>query len=351
MSSSTSSSETDAWHRFTVMQICATSAVVAILYAFVAVVDPWNMLPLSPPLDRAPVTSNQRFAYPSLALSDRFDSAIIGTSGVRLLRPTLLNDLFDAHFVNLAMNAATPWEQGQIARLFLRAHPKPKRIILGVDYSWCARRDNIPKLTPRPFPNWMYDGSAWHGYLELLNLYAITEAGKEAGVLMRLKREDKGRDGYEVFVPPDDRYDPTRVAARLRAAKIVAPGEPGAGPPETWYYPAFDELLPIIRMVPRGTPFMLVFVPYNHFVIPPPGHPGEAIWSECKRRMARLSATFPGVQAIDFMRHSPITDDDSGYWDEGHVRVGVADRMARELASASRGEVSDDYIVLKPDAL
>ena len=351
MSLFTSNSDASAWQRFTVTAICATSVVVAVLFAFVAVVDPWNMLPLSPRLDRAPVTSNQRFAYPSLALSNRFDSVIIGTSAVRLLRPSLLNDLFGAHFVNLAMNSATAWEQVQIAKMFLRAHPKPKRIILGVDYTWCARVDNLPKLTPRPFPAWMYDGSTWHGYRNLLNLFAITEAGKQAGVLMRLKHEDQGRDGYTVFVPPDDLYDAARAATHLRATPIAVPGEPGVGPPETWRYPAFDELLPILKMVPTGTPFMLIFVPHNHFVIPPPGHPGEAIWSECKRRMARLSATFSGVQAIDFMRHSPITDDDLGYWDAVHVRVGVADRVARDLASAARGDPSEDYMVLEPDAL
>jgi hypothetical protein len=66
--------------------------------------------------------------------------------------------------------------------------------------------------------------------------------------------------------------------------------------------------------------------------------------------MAGLAATFPGVQAIDFMRHSPITEDDTGYWDAGHVRVGVADRVARDLASAARGEPSEDYVILKLDA-
>ncbi len=349
MTSSISNSDECVWRRFALTAILTTSVTVAVLFGFVAVVDPWNMLPFSPGLDRVPVTSNQRFSYPSLALSPAFDSAVIGTSAVRLLRPSLLNDEFGGHFVNLAMNAATPWEQAQIATLFLRAHPKPRRIILGVDYSWCARRDHIPKLTPRPFPTWMYNGSAWRGYYELLNMFAITEAGKEAGVLMGLKREDQGRDGYSVFVPPDNRYDPVRVAAGLRTESILE-GEPGDGPPETWYYPAFDELLPILRMVPTGTPFMLVFVPYNHVKIPPPGHPAERVWRECKRRTEQLSAIFPGVQAVDFMRHSPITDDDDAYWDYGHVRVGVADRVARDLASAARGEPSEDYIVLKPDA-
>jgi hypothetical protein len=168
---------------------------------------------------------------------------------------------------------------------------------------------------------------------------------------MGLKREDKGRDGYTIFVPPEDHYDPARVAARLRAETIVIPGEAGNGPPETWNYPAFQEFVPLLQMVPSGTPIMLAFVPYNHVKIPPLGHPADAVWSECKRRVAQLSATFPGVQAVDFMRHSPITDDDLAYWDGTHVRVGVADQIARDLASSARGERSEDYVVLEPDTL
>ena len=64
---------------------------VAALYAFVVLVDPWGSLPMDLKLDRVPVTSNQRFAYPVLARSDAFDSAIFGTSTSRLLRPAALN--------------------------------------------------------------------------------------------------------------------------------------------------------------------------------------------------------------------------------------------------------------------
>ena len=88
MSSSTSSSD---WRRF--FRLAAGTAVlaVAVIYAFVVLVDPFDTLPLSPPADRVPEASNARFAFPSLARSDKFDSAIFGTSTSRLLRPAVLN--------------------------------------------------------------------------------------------------------------------------------------------------------------------------------------------------------------------------------------------------------------------
>ena len=93
MSSSTSSSDTSSrdWRRF--FRLAAGTAVlaVAIVYAFVVLVDPFDTLPLSPPVNRVPVATNARFAFPALARSDRFDSAVFGTSTSRLLRPVVLN--------------------------------------------------------------------------------------------------------------------------------------------------------------------------------------------------------------------------------------------------------------------
>jgi len=47
---------------------------------------------------------------------------------------------------------------------------------------------------------------------------------------------------------------------------------------------------------------------------------------------------------------SPITLNDSNYWDPRHYRVGIADRIARGLAAAAAGDVSADYRILStPD--
>ena len=184
MSSSTSSSD---WRRF--FRLAAGTAVlaVAVIYAFVVLVDPFDTLPLSPPADRVPVASNARFAFPSLARSDRFDSAIFGTSTSRLLRPAVLNAEFGARFVNLAMNAATAYEQSRLMAVFRTAHPAARVVLVGLDISHCEPGDAEAKFTPRPFPAWMYDGSLWRGYGEMFNLYAVQEAGQEFGILTGLK--------------------------------------------------------------------------------------------------------------------------------------------------------------------
>ena len=331
-----------AWRRFFSLAAGSAAAVVGIIYAFVTIVDPWDALPASPRIDRVPVTSNQRFAYPAIARSASFDSAVFGTSTSRLLSPDALNGSFQARFANLAMNDATPWEQTRLMAIFLHAHPNMKRLILGVDVKWCQTGETIPRLTPRPFPVWLYEGSAWHRYREMLNIFAVQEAGKSFGVMAGLKVPDQGRDGYTVFVPPEAQYDRARAQAHFRAdGPAVPPGE-RIGPPDTWRFPAFEDLRPLLS----GPPAILFFVPYHRVRLPPADHPAAQVWAECKRRAVALAHEAGHVLVVDFMKPSPVTNDDDGYWDAQHYRVGVADRVAKGLAAASRGEQSPDFDVL-----
>ena len=77
--------------------------------------------------------------------------------------------------------------------------------------------------------------------------------------------------------------------------------------------------------------------------MPPSDLPGASVWRECKIRAATLARHVPNALVVDFMRPSPITDADDNYWDGTHYRVTVADRIARDLATANCGEASPDY--------
>lgn len=351
MSSSTSSSDAPAqapaaWRRFFRLAAGSTVACAAVIYLFVVLVDPWGMLPLSPPFDRVPVTGNQRFSYPMLARSPRFDSAILGTSTSRLLRPAALDPVFGARFVNLAMNAATPFEISSLFTVFRRAHKQPKVVLLGLDFPWCATGDSYQKLTEREFPAWMYGRDRWRGYGEMFNLFTVQEAGKQFGVLTGLKRPDMGRDGYTRFVPPDSQYDPARALAHLRADGVVVPLGERTGPPETWRFPALEVLRDDLSRLPAETHRILFFTPYNHRLLAPPGSAAAVVWNECKRRVAGMARDLPHTEVVDFMLPSPITNNDGNYWDGLHYRVAVADRLARDLEAAARGETSADYRLL-----
>jgi hypothetical protein len=346
MSSSTSSSD---WRRFFGFAVGAAVLAAGIVYLFVVLVDPFDVLPLSPPADRVPVASDARYSFPALARSAKFDSAIFGTSTSRLLRPAALNPEFGARFANLAMNSATVYEQSRLLSVFARAHPYPRVVMIGLDVVWCVTGDTFQKLTPRPFPAWMYGNDPWLGYTEMFNLYTVQEAGQQFGTLIGIKPQVYGSDGYTSFVPPDSEYDPARVAVHLReSGPEVLPGE-RIGDPTTWRYPAIEQLHTDLAMLPASTSKVLFFVPYNHVLLSPPGSPVGSAWTQCKERVAALAAQVPNAVVVDFMLPSPVTDRDDNYWDPLHYRVAVADRLARDLAAAVRGEASDDYRVLAPD--
>ncbi len=346
MSSSTSSSN---WRHFFRLAVGTAALVAGVIYGFVVLVDPFDTLPLSPPADRVPVATNARFSFPALARSEQFDSAIFGTSTSRLLRPTALNAEFGARFANLAMNDATVHEQSRLLSVFVQAHPAARLVLIGLDVRRCVTGETYDKLTPRPFPEWMYGGNPWRGYGEMFNLYAMQEAGQQFGILIGIKRPVYGRDGFTSFVPPDSQYDPARVAMHLReAGPDVPPGE-RSGAPTTWRYPAIDQLRADLSLLAENTRKILFFVPYNHVLLPPPGSPGTLVWNECKLRVARLAALVPNTLAVDFMLPSPITGIDDNYWDALHYRVAIADRIARDLAAADRGAPSADYRVLSTD--
>ena len=346
MSSSTSSSDPGAWRRFFRLAAGTAAAAVAIVYAFVVIVDPFDTLPLSPGFDRAPVASNARFAFPALARSERFDSALFGTSTSRLLRPAALDPLFGTRMANLSMNDATVHEQLRLMRVFLHAHPNPRVIMLGMDVRWCVTGPDYQIYTPRQMPEWMYEDNLWVGYREMLNLYAIETAGQLFGILTGIKAETYGRDGYTRFVPPDAAYDREKVARNLRAAGPSIPPGNRSGPPETWRYPALDDLRALLADVPGETRVVLFFVPYHRVLQVSPEQEGAAVWAECKRRAATLAGSLPRGLAVDFMRPSGITTEDDHYWDALHFTTGIADRLAVGLAGAVRGERSGDYVVL-----
>ncbi len=336
------------WRQFFLLAAGTAAGVTAFIFLFVAIVDPFDTLPLSPPLDRVPIATNARYSFPAIARQQQFDSAIIGTSTSRLLRPDELNAAFNARFVNLAMNAATGYEQSRILEVFLRAHPTPKHVILGLDDIWCLTR-RLARYTPRPFPEWMYEPDRWTGYTRLLNLYTVEQAGIQFATLTGFKAPVYGRDGYTRFVPDDRLYDPARVAVHLREVAAAMPRGDATVSPATLPYPALDLLRDNLSSVPASTTKILFFAPFNHVERADSGAlRGE--WDECKRRVAAMAAATPNTTVVDFMIPSQITDNDDNYWDAVHYRVAIAERLVRDLAAASAGRPASDgdYVVLSP---
>jgi hypothetical protein len=345
MSSSISSSDPSGagpWRRFLGWLLGTALGGLAFVYVFVAVVDPWDMLPLSPPFARAPISTNARFSFPALARSPRFDSVIIGTSTSRMMRPAVLDGVFGARFANLAMNSASPFEQMKMLALFARTHAAPKFVMVGVDSAWCERVP--PPDLARPFPPWMYDGSRWRGYANIANLFAVQEAANQFAFLIGAKRRRYGLDGYTSFLPDDGRYDRARVDAIFASWG----GDVANRPPQPVTLPALPKLASGLAALPPATRTILVFMPRDAGQQGVPGSDAAGVLAACKNGVTAIAGRLPGSLVVDFDIASPITEDRNHYWDPLHYRSGIADRIMQDIGGALAGRANADFRILWP---
>ncbi|MBV9077152.1 MAG: hypothetical protein JO048_06670 [Methylobacteriaceae bacterium] len=300
------------------------------LYAFTVAVDPFGsrVRPGSAP---GPLMDlNQRYIYPQLARSGAFDAAVFGTSTVRLLDPERLATAFGGHAANLGMNAATPWEQTELASLFLRHAPAPRALVFGLDRIWCD--PEAPRLTPRSFPPWLYDDDPWNDLPQLLNLRTLEIAARVVLARAGLLRERIRRDGYEVFTPPEARYDLARARLNLR---LIADAPVKEGPHHPARSPALDRLDSLLAGLPGTTRLVFLLPPIHVVAQAAPGTPTAEADRACKAQIAEMAERL-GATVVDYRRASPLTSEDANYWDAAHYRLPIASRIVDDLATAIR---------------
>jgi len=349
------SDETQApWRRFALNFAIAAAALTLMLFGFNVTLDPFGIR-ASPTHAPTPLMDvNQRFMYPQVVRSGQFDSGVFGTSTIRLLDPKRLDRAFGGKFANFGMNAATPWEQLQLATLFIRQEPAPKVLIFGLDETWCEADADRKKLTFRTFPPWLYDDEPWKGYPELLNLTTLEIAGRVALHRLGLMRERLPPNGYEIFVPDEALYDLSRARENIRTM-ARARSETWSGPARTARaaaapFPALDWLDEALTKMRPTAPVLLAFMPVHASLLPPPGSEGDRREMACKARAAELGRTH-NAAVLDFRFRSPVTVDDANYWDGLHYRIGIAARIADGLNAAFKTGHDDPagfYRVLNP---
>jgi len=341
------------WTRFLVTAGVATALLSLAVVTFAFVFDPFGVGPLARRTNPVLMDLNQRFMYPQLVRSGRYDAAIAGTSTIRLVDPKSLDPAFDARFANLAMNSATAWEQTQIIDLFLRQVPAPKAIVWGLDPLWCApdAADPSQRLTFRAFPASFYDDNSWNDWPELFNLKSLELAWRMLMYRVGAMPERYRNDGYEVFTPPESTYDlerarqhlwggPPRTIVPVEPAFVPTPSERGA-----WPMPALAWLDARLATLPATTRVVFVFPPTHVTAHAQPGSQAAAKAAECKARVARI-AQHRGATVLDFQFRNAVTGDDSRYWDPLHYRLDVARRIESALNASAAGAAA---LAAEPD--
>lgn len=336
------------WPRWLLVFALAVLMLGQIIAGFIIVMDPYGMRASARQNPRPLMDINQRYMYPQVVRSGRFEAGVFGTSTVRLLDPATLSPAFGASFANLGMNAATPWEQVQLFALFRREVARPKAIIWGIDANWCEAdaTTEAKRLTPRPFPPWLYDGLEGLDWRHVMNFTTLEIAVRLASHRLRMAPERIRRDGYEIFTPSDASYNLAQARSHLyratggRAADRSPLVTPDAITPEqraTWNFPALRWLEQELSALPQATRRMLLLTPVHAGSLPREGSI-EAARSEACRAEIEAVALRQNATLVDFRFRSDVTGEDTNYWDPLHFRVGIARRIEAVLMAAARGQ-------------
>jgi hypothetical protein len=326
------------WRRFVRLFLGMFVGGIVAAALFILLLDPYDMVPFSLPIERPLVSGSQRYAYPQAMRSGRFDAIIVGSSTARLIDPEQLNGPLGLRIANMAMNASTAWEEWRTFEYFRRQVGGPKGLIVGVDDAWCD--PNADRNRSRyGFPEWMYDDDRWNDFANLFNSGTLELAGRLIGYHIGLYRARSRYDGFEVFTPPESDYDLAHAKSGIWAGQVERP-LPNLPPPalpdvdrRALKFPALEWLEMMLRELPASSRKVLAFMPVHIAVQAWPGTPHAAVESECKARIAAIGRTH-GATVIDWRIASPITTNDSNYWDGLHYRLPIAQRIARELIDA-----------------
>lgn len=344
------------WRTYWTSLIVSIAVIAAVLFVAVWVINPYGNLPYSPSLDRAPIATNQRYSYPSIARDPAFDSLVIGTSTARLLKPGILNEGFGAHFANLSLNSGTPYEQVRLGTLFAKNHPGQRVLIVGLDTVWCDVGAS-EKYTFRAFPEWMYDANPWNDLPNMIEFRTFEDTVRQAGYLIGVRSGRYGRDGYADFLPPLKKYDLARARENIYgpagpALRTVSssPNRSQRFDRQKWAFESHRLLDELLGAVPRNAKKVLAFVPYHKHLHGLPNTEQGAKWDECKKRISAIARRHPNTTVLDFMIDSPITSLDTNYWDPLHYTNEVADRFAKLIAGGAKGEpaTNGEYRILVP---
>lgn len=339
----------DRWGSFLRQTMRFAALIAAGAVTCIGLINPYGNLPGGLPFKL--VDGSQRFLYPAVARSGRYDSLVIGTSTARLLDPRQLETAFGGRFANLAFNNGQAWEQTQIAKVFLRSAPRPRTLLVGLDYVWCTpNADTQRTMAHFPFPNWQYDENPWNDLQHMFNRRTLGIAVNKLLHHIGLKAPLFDDNGFAVFTPPEAAHDAAKVRANLDASRATQHLVPhaddladAAQAPEAWRFPALqwlDALLAAAGPSAGEHRRLLVFVPVHAAAQPEPASRAAARERACKLRIAAIGA-HRGARVIDFRIASPMTTADANYWDALHYRVGVAAAVVAGIKRAATTGVSD----------
>jgi hypothetical protein len=99
-----------------------------------------------------------------------------------------------------------------------------------------------------------------------------------------------------------------------------------------------------LATLPPETVKLVLFPPYHWYRLFQMNTESLNRLTACKQRIASLGEQLDNYHVLDFMRLSPISIEDSNYWDAQHYNTEVAEALEIMMSDAVlHGRRQDDY--------
>ncbi len=317
--------DTPAWRRWLIAFALFSTVGLALLYAFIVLVDPYTTgrFALTQRLDR--VSKNQFFAKASIIRDPQFDAAILGASTAGSLDPAPIGAASGLKVVQLAFYGTVPRTNRFISRVFEKHRRGRQTVqIIVIDTHWCSP-DSLS--LPHPFPDWVYESPNREYLSQLFDTEAAKTAWRRLGIWLGVAGQSIPANGFAPIFPQGQ--DPQVVARRLQEHKP----DPKAPPPDA-PFPELDALAAHLDRLEPQTRVLLTFLPVFVTSLPPQGSPAALRDAACKDRARRIAERRPNTAVLNMEGDSPLARDVTNYVDAIHFRGDVARKVELEIARA-----------------
>jgi hypothetical protein len=313
------------WRGFVRTFVGVFFGAVAIVYAVIILVDPYDIGFFPSILGSGVADLNQQTNSVSRGRDSRFNAAVFGNSHGQLLNPELLSQATGLRFIQLTSPGSGPREHMTLMRYFIRNRSHVSAIVLAADASWCTHDPALPTLYP--FPLWLYSGSRLDYLANILSTRSFSS----------VRRRIQLAQGKIPAVDPAGFWD--YEAGRAWTFRPAAPADAAASPAATVptqvdaSFPAIVQFDRLLAALPDDTSLVIVMPPQFYSELPKLGTRDAAELALCKAELARRVVRRAHSGFLDFLVDSPLSRDPENFMDADHYRYGVAHLIEGRIAA------------------
>jgi hypothetical protein len=263
----------------------------------------------------------ERLITVTRARDPNFNSAIVGNSVTIPVHASNLSALTGQRFVSLGISGTGPEAQLAVLKFFIQHHDHASDVVIGFDEGWCAPEQDLAEH--RNFPFWLY-GNTFEYVLGLARNVTMSM------LLSPFERREEGAlDGLQYY--PAVSMPQFNDMAWL--TKSLTRPRPTESANAAGNFPVFGDLSELVKEMPPGISYVLIWTPRFINIIPEPGSAAETTDQACKAEALRQTAALPNVRVLDWSEETrPDNHDPINFYDHIHYRFPLAERMEHDIA-------------------